>query len=148
MQHQYWKTICGFMAVIGVCSGCTRVNNPEEIATLQGKSDAVMAMATETVPIETTMTSETTTTTMTTTTTNLYAPFIDYDANIDPNKPMIALTFDDGPSEHTATILDALEQNNAHATFFVVGENINTYTGEYIKRAAALGCEIGSHTYD
>lgn len=147
MQNQYWKTICGFVAVIGLFSGCNRVNNPEEIAMLQEQSNAIMAMATETVPTETTTTPETTTVT-TTTTTDLYAPFIDYDAGIDPDKPMVALTFDDGPSEHTATILDVLEQNNAHATFFVVGENINTYTGEHIKRAASLGCEIGSHTYD
>lgn len=148
MQHQYWKAICGLAAVMGLCSACSNINNPEEIAILQEKSDAIMAMAAETVPAETTVTTAETTTITTTTTTDLYAPFIDYDMDIDPDKPMVALTFDDGPSEHTATILDALEQNNAHATFFVVGENINTCTGEYIKRAASIGCEIGSHTYD
>ncbi len=148
MQHQYWKAICGLAAVMGLCSACSNVNNPEEVAILQEKSDAVMAMAAETAPTETTVTTAETTTVTTTTTTDLCAPFIDYDMDIDPDKPMVALTFDDGPSEHTATILDALEQNNAHATFFVVGENINTCTEEYIKRAASIGCEIGSHTYD
>lgn len=150
MQYQYWKAICGLASAMVLFSACSNINNPEKIDMLQEKSDAIMAMATETISegtIVTTVALETTVT-ETTTTTNLCAPFIDYDMDIDPDKPMVALTFDDGPSEHTATILDALEQNNAHATFFVVGENINSNTGEYIKRAASLGCEIGSHTYD
>ena len=38
---------------------------------------------------------------------------------IDPSKPMVAITFDDGPYEPTTTpILDALEENYAKATFF------------------------------
>jgi peptidoglycan/xylan/chitin deacetylase (PgdA/CDA1 family) len=143
-MHQYWKAIGCLAAAMALLTACKSVDNPEEIAMLDDKSDAVMAMAMET----TTTVPETTTTTTTTTTTDLYAPFIDFDADIDPNKPMVALTFDDGPSENTPTILDALEENNAHATFFVVGECINNTTGEYIKRAASLGCEIGSHTYD
>ena len=41
---------------------------------------------------------------------------------IDPNKPMVALTFDDGPKPGiTDKILDVLEQYNARATFFVLG---------------------------
>ena len=36
---------------------------------------------------------------------------------------MIALTFDDGPSEQTLKILDVLEKHNAHASFFVMGQN-------------------------
>lgn len=65
---------------------------------------------------------------------------------IDKNKKMIALTYDDGPSIYTPTVLDALEQNEAHATFFVVGNRVNQYQ-TYIKREVALGCEIGNHTY-
>lgn len=66
---------------------------------------------------------------------------------IDPNKPMIALTFDDGPAgEKTARLLDALEQYGAHATFFVVGNKI-AGDEEIIKRASSIGCEIGNHTY-
>ena len=54
---------------------------------------------------------------------------IDYsNPNIDPTKPMVALTFDDGPGgESTIRILDALKKYNAHATFFVVGSNIDKY---------------------
>ena len=41
---------------------------------------------------------------------------------IDPNRPVIALTFDDGPlNANTSRLLDILRENGAHATFFVVG---------------------------
>lgn len=65
---------------------------------------------------------------------------------IDPNKPMVALTFDDGPAgSKTGRLLDALEQYGAHATFFIVGNRIPG-DEENIKRAAALGCEVGNHS--
>lgn len=72
---------------------------------------------------------------------------IDYsNPNIDPAKPMVALTFDDGPGgESTIRILDALKKYNAHATFFVVGSNIDKYA-DIIKREAAERSEVGNHT--
>ena len=64
-----------------------------------------------------------------------------------PNK-MIALTFDDGPySPVTNRILNMLEQYHGHATFFVVGDRVNSYK-DTVLRAMSLGCEIGNHTYD
>ena len=36
---------------------------------------------------------------------------------IDPKKPMIALTFDDGPGPRTSELLNQLKKYNAHATF-------------------------------
>lgn len=67
---------------------------------------------------------------------------------LDPDKPMIALTFDDGPStEVTPQILDVLEKYNAHATFFLVGNRIKGRE-DIIKRAYDLGCDIGNHSYD
>lgn len=65
---------------------------------------------------------------------------------IDANRKMIALTYDDGPCIYTPAVLDALEKYEAHATFFVVGSSVNRYA-ESIRREAALGCEIGNHTY-
>ena len=66
---------------------------------------------------------------------------------IDPNKPMVALTYDDGPStEVTNRILDKLAQYNARATFFVVGERVNKYS-DCLKRAVSQHCEIGNHSY-
>ena len=65
---------------------------------------------------------------------------------IDKNKPMIALTFDDGPNNTTTNrILDILEQNNSVATFFVVSRRIEKDT-ETLKRMDSLGCQIGNHT--
>ncbi|MBO4635809.1 MAG: polysaccharide deacetylase family protein [Clostridiales bacterium] len=66
--------------------------------------------------------------------------------HIDPNLPMIALTFDDGPSGETWRILDVLEEYDQAATFFVVGTNAENYQ-ETIARAYSIGCEIGNHTY-
>jgi len=69
-------------------------------------------------------------------------------STIDPNKPMIALTFDDGPSSSATTrILNVLEKYNARATFFVVGSRVDSYSYQ-IKRAYDLKCEIGNHTYN
>ena len=66
---------------------------------------------------------------------------------IDPDKPMVALTFDDGPcGEYSPLILDCLENNQAVATFFEIGCYVDQYP-EIDRRAAELGCEIGSHSY-
>lgn len=65
---------------------------------------------------------------------------------IDPAKPMVALTFDDGPHEtYSDQILDVLEANHAVATFFEVGRNVALYPAVVV-REAELGCEIGSHS--
>lgn len=65
---------------------------------------------------------------------------------IDKNKPMIALTFDDGPSNKTTNkILDILEKNNSVATFFVVSRRIEK-DSEILKRMDSLECQIGNHT--
>ena len=61
--------------------------------------------------------------------------------------PMVALTFDDGPGKYTDGILTVLQQNNAKATFFMLGKLIPKYP-ETVKRMKALGCELGNHSYD
>lgn len=66
--------------------------------------------------------------------------------HIDPEKPMLALTFDDGPSKYTEQILDVLEKYESRATFFEVGNRVASYP-ETVKRIVALGSEIGSHSY-
>ena len=67
-------------------------------------------------------------------------------SKIDPDQPMIALTFDDGPSGYTKDILDQLERYDARATFFVVGERVSEYAST-IQRAYSIGCEIGNHSW-
>ena len=67
---------------------------------------------------------------------------------IDPNKPMIALTFDDGPGAYTPQVLDALEKYGVRATFYLVGNNLAESKSATLKRMIDLGCELGSHTTD
>lgn len=65
---------------------------------------------------------------------------------IDPAKPMVALTFDDGPSgTYSDQILDILEENHALATFFEVGGNVWAHP-EPVARMAEIGCEVASHS--
>ena len=65
---------------------------------------------------------------------------------IDLTKPMIALTFDDGPSDHTQRLLDILQTYGAKGTFFVVGSTLDEREEELI-RIANAGHEIGNHSW-
>ncbi|MBP1568450.1 MAG: polysaccharide deacetylase family protein [Oscillospiraceae bacterium] len=59
----------------------------------------------------------------------------------------IALTFDDGPNTSTTNqVLDILEEYNAKASFFLIGENINARSEKSVKRAFDMGCEINNHS--
>ena len=61
---------------------------------------------------------------------------------------LIALTFDDGPRRSTTTeLLDALAQRGAHATFFLIGEQLEG-NEDLVARMEAEGHEVGIHTYD
>ena len=66
-------------------------------------------------------------------------------------KKIVYLTFDDGPSAVTATILDVLKQYNVKATFFVCGKNgsggIDSKYGYLTKRAYEEGHTIALHSY-
>jgi peptidoglycan/xylan/chitin deacetylase (PgdA/CDA1 family) len=66
---------------------------------------------------------------------------------IDPNKPMVALTFDDGPSKYTPRIIDVLNEYNSKGTFFVVGESIKR-NKEILIEMIKDGHEIGNHSYN
>ena len=60
----------------------------------------------------------------------------------------IALTFDDGPSrKYTPILLDGLKERGVHATFFLMGKNIEGKE-ELVKRMQAEGHLIGNHTYN
>ena len=67
--------------------------------------------------------------------------------SIDLTKKMICLTYDDGPSVSTPIVLNALKKAGGRATFFVVGNRVNTYK-KYVKQACDQGCEIGNHTWN
>lgn len=59
---------------------------------------------------------------------------------------IISLTFDDGPTEFTPRILEILKKNNAKATFFCIGKQINQ-SPENLQKIHQLGHLIGNHTY-
>nr|WP_297180958.1 polysaccharide deacetylase family protein [uncultured Agathobaculum sp.] len=74
-------------------------------------------------------------------------------ANIPEADVYIALTFDDGPtgaldgypSGLTAYLLDGLKERGAHATFFMVGDRVNMFSGT-LPRLVSEGHELGNHT--
>lgn len=59
----------------------------------------------------------------------------------------VYLTFDDGPSKLTGTVLDILKESKIPATFFVLGEQVQRYP-EFITRAVEEGHVLGNHTYN
>ncbi len=66
----------------------------------------------------------------------------------DTGKKVIYLTFDAGyENGYTAAILDALKKHNVKATFFLVGNYINT-SPELVKRMVEEGHNVGNHTYN
>lgn len=76
------------------------------------------------------------------------APEAPLNAAVDPSRPMVALTFDDGPrASVTGRILDSLQQNGGRATFFMVGTNVDA-NAAVIRRMAEQGCEVANHTND
>ena len=74
-------------------------------------------------------------------------PNYDYTLGIDPDKPIIALSFDDGPSIYTERIVAALQKNNVKATFFMVGYNITSFKKE-VELVYNTGMEVANHTSD
>jgi len=58
----------------------------------------------------------------------------------------VALTFDDGPSEWTGAIADALESHGCRGTFFVLGPAVERHP-EVVARLAAAGHEVGNHLW-
>jgi peptidoglycan/xylan/chitin deacetylase (PgdA/CDA1 family) len=66
--------------------------------------------------------------------------------NINLEKRVIYLTFDDGPSIITGKVLDILKENDVKATFFIIGNQITDFE-DMIKRIHDDGHSIGLHTY-
>lgn len=62
-------------------------------------------------------------------------------------RPVLALTLDDGPSEHTPEILDLLADHGVQATFFLIGERV-AERPDLVRRIVAAGHELGNHTME
>lgn len=67
-------------------------------------------------------------------------------SQVETKEKVVALTFDDGPTQQVAEILQILKKYDAKATFFLIGNEIkkNPEAAEMIARA---GHQIGNHTY-
>jgi len=65
---------------------------------------------------------------------------------VETTQKVVALTFDDGPTENVNMILPLLEKYHAKATFFLIGEEIETHPDE-AKKIVEQGHQIGNHTY-
>ena len=58
------------------------------------------------------------------------------------------LTYDDGPNNLTAAILDKLEEYNIYATFFTIGANSALGQEENLRREMMAGHTIANHSYN
>ncbi|MGY0886058.1 polysaccharide deacetylase family protein [Corynebacterium aurimucosum] len=57
----------------------------------------------------------------------------------------VAITYDDGPGELTAQLLDTLKAKDAHASFMVLAPSASTHP-ELLRRMKAEGHTVGNHT--
>ena len=78
------------------------------------------------------------------------------DENIDPSKPVVAMSFDDGPGSYNEfvdygmQIQKSLKDAGAHATFFYIGSHIarDEQTRNEVEEAWKAGFEVANHSYD
>ena len=71
-----------------------------------------------------------------------------FPGGVDPSRPMIALTYDDGPSRNaTPRILETLANHNARATFFMVASRIEK-NKDIVRQMSVQGSEVGNHTFN
>lgn len=61
------------------------------------------------------------------------------------DRPVVALTFDDGPSEYTPEFLRVLREKGVRATFFEIGQEMPGRE-DVMRQILAEGDEIGDHT--
>ncbi|WP_296613190.1 polysaccharide deacetylase family protein [Sphingomonas sp.] len=67
--------------------------------------------------------------------------------HVDTREKLVALTFDDGPTpDGVSYILSTLKPYDAHATFFLIGQEMVRHPGE-VRRLLAAGQEVGNHSY-
>lgn len=75
-----------------------------------------------------------------------YQLFGNITSHIETHEKVVALTFDDGPTQNTDAILTLLDTYNVKATFFLIGKDIEE-NPEEAKKIAEAGHQIGNHTY-
>lgn len=149
------RIITAVLAALLCLSGCSGAGTSSVDTDSKGTSEVNSSADASTTTSDSEQTSSETTTEETSEATSSESPSsegstdttvrIDYE--LDPSKPTIALTFDDGPNTTTTVeILDLLEKYQVRASFFLVGQNLNDETAKVVKRAYDLGCDIENHS--
>lgn len=67
-------------------------------------------------------------------------------SHLPSQEKVIALTFDDGPWIETPKVLGILKEYDVKATFFMIGQHVQTYP-DIAKQVVAAGHAIGNHTW-
>lgn len=67
------------------------------------------------------------------------------DFNLSHSKKLV-LTFDDGPNTNTSSVLETLRSYNIKATFFILGQNVNSRTEPILRRMQQDGHIVANHT--
>ncbi len=79
--------------------------------------------------------------------TSKYQIFGEYFTKVNTQELVVALTYDDGPNPtYTNQLINLLNRLEAKATFFVIGQNIET-NPETVKKLIDSGHEVGNHSY-
>ncbi|MEV0382087.1 polysaccharide deacetylase family protein [Nonomuraea sp. NPDC050643] len=65
---------------------------------------------------------------------------------VETSEKLVALTFDDGPDQHTPEIIDALAAERVPATFFLVGSHMAANPG-MAESLVKAGHQLANHTY-
>ncbi|HWC57644.1 MAG TPA: polysaccharide deacetylase family protein [Candidatus Paceibacterota bacterium] len=65
---------------------------------------------------------------------------------VNTQEKVVALTFDDAPTQYTGDVLNTLADENIHATFYLIGQRIEEYP-DVAKAIADQGDELGNHSY-
>lgn len=67
-------------------------------------------------------------------------------SRVETDQRMVALTFDDGPTERTEEILQVLQEHDVPATFYFIGQDIETRPQD-ARAILEAGHELGNHSY-
>lgn len=73
--------------------------------------------------------------------------FKNVSANKNINTKLVAITFDDGPSDYTEELIEYLNFEKCKATFFILGNKVKLYS-DVLNKSIRYGNEIGNHSYN
>ena len=66
---------------------------------------------------------------------------------VDPGSKVVYLTFDDGPGQYTAELLDVLAEHNVKATFFCVNTGYDSLIAREVREGHSVGIHSATHNY-